>query len=292
MSTLGRFNDLPILSVSARGALLDGGAAGELLLPAREVPPGSGPGTLVKVFLYLDSEDRVSATTATPAAQVREAAYLKIVSVNDAGAFLNWGLPKDLLLPWSEVKREQKRLVVAGRSILVCVFQAEDGRIAASARLDDFLVDEADEFKEGDRVSLLIADRTDLGLRVIVNHRYWGVVHRNEVFGNVPRGRRQDGYVKALRPDRKLNITLSAPGYAKVDAAAQGILQVLRTHGGSMAVSDKTAPEEIHALFGVSKKVFKQTLGALYKARRILIDEAGIHAVKAPREGAPGAQSE
>jgi len=281
MTALGRFNELTIISVSSRGALLDGGEAGQLLLPAGEVPPGSGPGTVLKVFLYLDSEDRVSATTATPAAQVREAAYLKIVSVGDAGAFLAWGLPKDLLLPWSEVKREQKRLVVAGRSILVCVFQAEDGRIAASARLDDFLVDEADEFKEGDRVTVLVADRTDLGLRVIVNHQYWGVVHNNEVFGNVPRGRRQDGYVKALRPDRKLNITLSAPGYAKVDAAAHGIMQVLRTHGGSMAVSDKTAPEQIHALFGVSKKVFKQTIGALYKDRKILIDEAGIHAVKA-----------
>jgi hypothetical protein len=282
MTALGRFNDLNILTVSARGALLDGGEAGQLLLPAREVPPGSGPGTVLRVFLYLDSEDRVTATTAAPAAQVRETAYLKIVSVNDAGAFLNWGLPKDLLLPWSEVKWEQKRLVVAGRSILVCVFQAEDGRIAASSRLEDFLVDEADEFKEGDRVTVLVSDRTDLGLRVIVNHRYWGMVHNNEVFATLHRGRRLDGYVKALRPDRKLNITLSAPGYAKVDAAAAGVLQVLRTHGGSMAVSDKTAPEEIYRLFGVSKKVFKQTLGALYKNRSILMDEAGIHAVKTP----------
>jgi predicted RNA-binding protein (virulence factor B family) len=277
MTALGRFNELNILALTPRGARLDGLEAGELLLPAREVPPGSVAGVALKVFLYLDSEDRVVATTATPAAQVREAAYLKIVSVGDAGAFLAWGLPKDLLLPWNEVKREQKRLVVAGRNILVCVFQAEDGRIAASAKLDDFLVDEADEFKEGDRVSVLIADRTDLGLRVIVNHKYWGLVHSNEVFGTVPRGRRQDGYVKALRPDRKLNIALSAPGYAKVDGAAQGILKVLRRHGGSMAVSDKTAPEEIYALFGVSKKVFKQTIGALYKNRSILINEAGIH---------------
>jgi predicted RNA-binding protein (virulence factor B family) len=245
------------------------------------VPPGSGPGAILNVFLYLDGDDRVVPTTTVPLAQVKETAYLKIVTVNDAGAFLNWGLPKDLLLPWGEVKREQKRLVLANRYIMVCVFQAEDGRIAASSKLDDFLVEEADEFKEGDKVSVLIADRSDIGLRVIVNHRYWGLVHNNEVFGNVPRGRRQDGWVKALRPDRKLNITLSAPGYAKVDAAAQGIMQVLRTHGGSMAVSDKTAPEQIHALFGVSKKVFKQTIGALYKDRKILIDEAGIHAVKA-----------
>jgi predicted RNA-binding protein (virulence factor B family) len=286
MSALGRFNDLTITAVTARGALLDGGEAGELLLPAPELPRGSGPGMTVKVFLYLDADDRVVPTTTAPAAQVREAAYLKIVTVNDAGAFLNWGLPKDLLLPWGEVKREQKRLIVAGRNILVCVFQAEDGRIAASARLDDFLEDEADGFKEGDRVSLLIADRTDLGLRVIVNHRYWGLVHNNEVFGTVPRGRRQDGYVKALRPDRKLNIALSAPGYAKVDAVAAKILKVLARHGGSMAVSDKTPPEEIYALFGVSKKVFKQTIGALYKNRTILMDEAGIHRASPHRPAA------
>ena len=275
MTSLGRRNDLTVLSVSARGALLDGGEAGQLLLPAREVPPGCGPGAVLDVFLYLD-DDQVVATTAVPAAQVREAACLKIVSVSDVGAFLDWGLPKDLLLPWSEVKWEQKRLVTVGRKILVCVFQAEDGRIAASARLDDFLEDEADGFQEGDRVSVLIADRTDLGLRVIVNHRYWGLVHSNEVFGTVPRGRRQDGYVKALRPDRRLNIALSAPGYAKVDTAAADLLQVLKRHGGAMAVSDKTPPEQIYALFGISKKVFKQTLGALYRDRRIAMDAAGI----------------
>jgi hypothetical protein len=275
MTSLGRRNDLTVLSVSARGALLDGGEAGQLLLPAREVPPATVPGAVLDVFLYLD-DDRVVATTAAPAAQVREAACLKIVSVSDLGAFLDWGLPKDLLLPWSEVKWEQKRLVTVGRKILVCVFQAEDGRIAASARLDDFLEDEADGFQEGDRVSVLIADRTDLGLRVIVNHRYWGLVHSNEVFGTVPRGRRQDGYVKALRPDRRLNIALSEPGYAKVGTAAEGLLQVLKTHGGAMAVSDKTPPEQIYALFGISKKVFKQTLGALYRDRRIAMDAAGI----------------
>jgi hypothetical protein len=277
MTALGRSNDLTILSVSARGALLDGLEAGQLLLPAREVPAGSGPGSVVTVFLYLDGEDRVVPTVTVPAAQVREAAWLKIVSVGDAGAFLAWGLPKDLLLPWSEVRREQKRLVVPGRNILVCVFQAEDGRIAASARLDDFLVDEADGFKEGDRVSLLVAGQTDLGLRVIVNHRYWGLVHQNEVFGTVARGRRMDGYVKALRADRKLNIALGAPGHAKVDAAAGSILAVLKRHGGFLAVSDKTPPERIYALFGISKKAFKQTLGALYKSRSIRLDEAGIH---------------
>jgi predicted RNA-binding protein (virulence factor B family) len=281
MSGLGRFNDLNVLAVTAQGARLDGGPLGEILLPGPEVPVGCAPGTALKVFLYLDADGRPLATATAPAAQVGETAFLKIVTVNDAGAFLAWGLPKDLLMPWSEVKREQKRLVVAGRKILVCVFLAEDGRIAASSRLDEFLSDEADGFKEGDPVSVLVADPTDLGLRVIVNHRYWGLVHRNEVFGTLPRGHRQTGYVKALRPDRKLNIALSAPGYAKVDQAAQDLLRVLERQGGSMAVSDKTPPEEIYRLFGMSKRVFKQTLGALYRDRRILMDEKGIHSVQA-----------
>ena len=279
MTALGRSNDLNILSVSARGALLDGGEAGPLLLPARELPPGSGPGSVVTVFLYLDGEDRVVPTVAVPAAQVREAAYLKIVSVGDAGAFLAWGLPKDLLLPWNEVKREQKRLVAAGRKLLVAVFLAEDGRIAASSRLDEFLVDAAEGLREGDPVDILVAESTDLGLRVVVNHRFWGLVHQNEVFGTLARGHRQTGYVKALRPDGKLNIALSAPGYVKVDAVAQGILQVLARKGGFLAVGDQTPPEQIHQLFGISKRVFKQTIGALYRDRKIQIEPDGIRLV-------------
>jgi predicted RNA-binding protein (virulence factor B family) len=282
MTGIGRFNDLKIMRLGPDRAVLDGGTLGEIPLSAQEVPAGSSPGDVLKVFLYHDSDGRPMATTASPAAQVGEVGYLKIVSVNDAGAFLNWGLTKDLLMPWSEVKREQKRLIVEGRKILACVFLADDGRVAASSRLDDFLSDEADGFKQGDKVTVLIAETTDLGLRVIVNHRYWGLVHKNEVFGTRQRGQRLDGYVKAIRPDRKLNITLSPPGYAKVDAVAQGILKVLARRGGSMAVNDKTPPEEIYALFGISKKVFKLTIGALYKSRRIRVDEAGIHTVKTP----------
>jgi len=280
MPDLGRFNDMKVLAVSARGARLDGGPLGEILLPAAELPDGCAAGASVKAFLYLDPEGRPLATLAAPAAQVGETALLKIVTTNDAGAFLAWGLPKDLLLPWSEVKREQKRLVVAGRMILVCVFLAEDGRIAASSRLDEFLVDEAEGYQEGDAVDVLVAEPTDLGLRVIVDHRYWGLVHKNEVFGVLPRGHRQTGYVKALRADRKLNIALSAPGHAKVDAAAETILKVLQRKGGSLAVGDKTAPEEIYRLFGMSKRAFKQTIGTLYRNRSIVMDEAGIHLLK------------
>jgi hypothetical protein len=220
------------------------------------------------------------ATTATPAAKVGEVGWLKIVSTGDAGAFLHWGLPKDLLLPWSEVKPQHKRLIAVGRKLLVYVFLAEDGRIAASAKLDEFLSDDAEGFKEGDKVTVIVADPTDLGVRVVVDHKFWGLVHASDLFRQVNRGHRMDGYVKALRPDRKLNITLSPPGYAKVGAAAEGILKVLAQRGGSLAVSDRTPPEEIYTLFGISKKVFKQSLGALYRARRITLDDTGIHLVK------------
>ena len=279
MTHIGQFNDLPILSLTPKGALLDGGAQGELLLPAREVPAGKATGETLNVFVYWGPDDRLVATTTAPLAQVREVACLKIVSVNDAGAFLHWGMPKDLLLPWNEVKREQKKLVVPGRKLVVAVFLAEDGRIAASTKLDDFLLDEADGFKEGDAVHLLVADRTELGLRVIVNHRYWGLVHQNEVFGTLHRGQTLPGYVKTLRPDRKLNLALSPPGYAKIGTVAENLLAVLARKGGFLPVTDKTPPEEIYATFGISKKVFKQTLGALYKGGRITIEPAGIRVV-------------
>jgi len=209
--------------------------------------------------------------------KIGDVAYLRIVSVKDAGAFLAWGQPKDLLLPWSEVKFEQKRRIAEGRRIMVCVFEAEDGRVAASARLDDFLRDEAEGYRAGDKVTVLVDEPTDLGLRVIVDHRYYGLVHKSDLFGSLPRGHRQDGWVKALRADGKLDIALSAPGYAKVESAAEKVLAVLARKGGHLKVGDRTPPEEIYALFGISKKVFKQTLGALYKGRKITMDDAGIH---------------
>ena len=280
MTDLGRSNDLRVLRLTPQGALLDGDPLGEVLLPAGEVPEGAGPGSVLTVFVYIGMEDRLMASTAAPLAQVGEVAFLKIVKVNDAGAFLAWGLPKDLLLPWDEVKREQKRLLVEGRRILVAVFRAEDGRIAASAKLNDFLEDQAPDLKEGDRLPVIVAEPTDLGVRVVAGHRYWGLVHTSDIFAPLTRGQKLDGYVKAPRPDGKLNIALSAPGYAKVDAVAEKVLGVLKRRGGFLAVTDKSRPEEIYTLFGISKKVFKLTLGALYKARKITLDADGIRLVR------------
>ena len=227
MAVIGRFNTLTVLRLTGHGAILDGhtddGEGGDILLPTRLLPPDIAVGASVEVFVHFDSEDRVIATTQTPLAQVGDVAWLKIVAENDAGIFLDWGLAKDLMLPWNEVPREQKIGLEPGRSVLVMVFQDSSGRIAASARLDDFLAREAEGFNEGDKVSLLIGDRTDLGVRAVVNNRYWGLVHNNELFGNARKGERRDGWVKTLRSDLRLNIALTPPGPDKIDSAAQGL---------------------------------------------------------------------
>lgn len=280
MTELGRFNTLPVLRLTPKGAVLDGGEDGDILLPSALVPEGTRKNALVDVFLYLDADDRIAATTQAPLAQVGEVAFLKVVSTNAAGAFLNWGLPKDLLMPWNEVKREQKRFVLQGRKVLVAVFQAEDGRVAASARLSDFLMERAEAFTEGQEVSILAAEPTDLGMRVVVNHRYWGLVHASDILGTFDRGEVRKGFVKALRPDKKLNIALTPPGMARIDSASQRILEALQARGGVLALTDKSEPEAIYALLGISKKAFKQAVGTLYKNRTIDLEAEGIRLVR------------
>jgi len=282
MATLGTLNDLKVLRLGPEGAYLDGGPEGPILLPLEQVPPALEPDQVLRVFSYREDEGRLVAYLRPPLALGGEVAFLKVVSVNPAGSYLDWGLPKPLFMPWKEVKHEARRAVKPGNKVLVFLYSDEAGHLAASTRLADFLVDEADEFKEGDKVTLVIGDRTDLGVRVIVNHRYWGMVHDSDLFCKVSRGETREGCVKAPRADRKLSLTLSAPGYAKVGAVAQALLDTLKRRGGFLPVTDKSAPEQIYALFGISKKVFKQTLGALYKAGRISIDADGIRLLKTP----------
>ena len=208
--------------------------------------------------------------------QPGEVAHLTILATSPAGALLDGGGPEDLLLPWKEVRHELKHQIKVGKKVLVFLFWSDDDRITASTRLQDFLRDEAEGLQAGEQVNLVVAEPTDLGVRVIVNHRFWGMVHSSDIFCNLARGDRRVGYIKALRPDRKLNVALQAPGYGKVDDLAQGLLDTLKRRGGFLPVTDKSSPEEIYALFGISKKAFKLTLGALYKSRRILIGTDGI----------------
>jgi predicted RNA-binding protein (virulence factor B family) len=272
MVVIGRKNRLAVKRLDEIGARLDGGRLGEILLPQRYLSARLKPDDQVEVFIYRDSEDRLIATTETPRAEVGQCAFLRVVSVSAVGAFLDWGLPKDLLVPFAE---QPKRMEV-GRHYLVRLFVDNTHRIAASARLDRFLLDEAEGLEQGQAVSLLIADKTDLGVKAVVNHRFWGLLYHDTLFKPVRKGQALEGFVKRIREDGKIELTLDRPGYDKVDGVADTILGRLRDNDGFLPLNDKSSPEVIVAEFQVSKGVFKQAIGALYKKRLIRIEKGGI----------------
>ncbi|MDD2761098.1 MAG: S1-like domain-containing RNA-binding protein [Methylomonas sp.] len=270
MLELGKFNTLSVSELRDGQLFFDGGEMGEIALADKAT---GQVGDSLRVFVYIDGKNQIVATTQTPRAQVDEVAWLKVVSLSHAGAFLDWGLPKDLLLPFSE----QKGKLVEGRNVLVRLFLDEHNRIAASMLLDDFIQDEAFYYKDGQAVDLIVADFTELGFKVVVDHKYWGVLYKNEVFQPLKRGQKLKGFVKKVRPDRRLDVILSLEKYGvRVDGTAEKILSTLEKHGGYVALTDKSPPEVIYDTFAVSKKVFKQAIGGLYKQRRIVIEDNGI----------------
>jgi len=273
MIDIGKFNTLTICRKRDAEIYLDGGDSGEIPLVDQEIPAEYLPGVAIRVFIFVDANQQLAATTRTPKAQVDEVAWLKVVSLSHAGAFLDWGLPKDLLVPFSE----QKIRMVEGRYYLVRLYLDESNRIAASMLLEDFLRDEAFYFKEGQAVELLIADETELGVKAVVNHQYWGVIYKNEIFQPLQKGQKLTGYIKKIREDHKLDLALSLEKYGqKVDKTAENILGILEKQGGYIALTDKSPPEMIYNTFAVSKKVFKQAIGGLYKQHRIVIEDNGI----------------
>ena len=273
MIAIGKFNQLKIIKQHAREVYLDGGESGDILLQATDAPKDCKIGDELNVFVYVDAKDELHATTRIPLAQVDDVAWLKVVSVSQAGAFLDWGLTKDLLLPFSE----QTQKVNEGRSYLVKVFLDESNRIAASMVLDDFIQDEAFYLKEGQKVDLIIADETDLGTKAIINNEFWGILYRNELFQKLRKGQKTTGYIKKVREDNKIDLVLQIAKYAdKVDSVTEKILFKLKSQGGTMLITDKSPPDVIYSAFGVSKKVFKQSVGTLYKKRIISIDKNSI----------------
>ncbi|TPQ24798.1 S1 RNA-binding domain-containing protein [Methylomonas koyamae] len=273
MIELGKVNALTVLSRRDNQYYLDGGELGEIALADKPPVTELAVGAKVDAFVYVDGKGETLATLQMPLVQAGEVAWLKCVSLSHAGAFLDWGLPKDLLLPFSE----QKGKVIEGRSYLVRLFLDEDNRIAASMVLDDFIQDQAFYYKEGQAVQLVIAEHTELGFKAVVDHQYWGVLYKNEVFQPLKKGQKLTGYIKKIRPDHKLDLILSQEKYGqKVDATSAKILDILARRGGYVALTDKSDPELIYDTFAVSKKVFKQAIGGLYKQRRILIEADGI----------------
>lgn len=273
MAELGVLNTLTVLRTGSYGVILDGGPLGDLLLPLREAPESCAVGDTLEVFVYVDSDDTLVATTQRPLAMVGEFAHLKVLSMTDYGAFVDWGLKKNLLVPFSE----QNGTMIVGRSYVVRVYlDKRSGRAVASARLDRFLDRAPLDYAPRQQVNLLVCEHTDIGYKAIINNRHWGVLHDADVFQPLRYGQRLTGYIKKLREDGKIDLVLQPPGYAKVEGIAGELLEKIRAAGGFIAVTDKSPPEKIYALFGVSKKVFKQAVSALYRERLITIEPDGL----------------
>jgi len=276
MINIGKINKLDVVKQQGADVYLSDGSSGKkVLLADRKLPANCQVGDTLDVFVYVDSEGHLAATTKKPLAEVGDIAWLKVVSLNYVGAFLDWGLPKDLLVPFSEQYHEME----VGRSYLVKVFLDEQSRIAATTKIDKLLSDESVDFEVGQKVSLIIADRSDLGIKAIINNSHWGMLYENELFRPVKKGQKMKGYIKQIREDHKIDLSLHQPGYGKVVSLTDSIIAKLKANNGVLMLSDKSPPEAIYAAFGVSKKVFKQAIGALYKQQLITIDKSGIKLV-------------
>jgi predicted RNA-binding protein (virulence factor B family) len=274
MATIGKRNTLAVLRDSTPGIYLDGAEHGEILLPNRYVSRGVLIGDPLEVFVYRDSEDRLVATTETPRATVGEVATLKVISVNrQIGAFLDWGVAKDLLLPF----REQTGPVQVGQEVVVRVYLDEKTqRIVASMNLDRDTTLEPPNYRAAQQVGFLITGKTSLGYKALVEGKHPGLLYHEGISVPVAIGQKLNGYVRALRPDGKIDLSLDQAGYRRVAPLAQRIVQALQRNGCRLGLDDDSPPEAIRQAFGSSKKAFKQALGTLYKARRIRFSKPGI----------------
>ena len=276
MVEIGKYNTLKFVKDLDFGVYLDGGDGVEILLPARYVPKNVKPGDEVEVFIYHDNEGRLIATTAKPLAQVGEFQFMEVKSVNNTGAFLEWGLMKDLLVPF----KEQKMPMREGKWYLVYVHVDHvTGRIVASARVDKYLDNVIPDYSFNQEVDLLVAEETEIGYKVIINNTHWGLVYHSEVFQRLEKGEHVKGYIKEVREDEKIDVSLTPLGYQKVEGISKIILDSLKAQGGYIAVHDKSEPELIYSLFRCSKKAFKQAIGALYKQKIINLETEGIRLI-------------
>lgn len=271
---LGKKNTLTVLRKVDFGFYLDAQEYDSVLLPKRYAPENLQEGDEIEVFIYLDSEDRIIATTETPLAEIGDFAYLTVKEVNKFGAYLDWGLPKDLFVPY----REQKLRMTAGKQYWVYVYLDKDtDRIAASAKIDKYLDQYNPPYYEGDEVSIQIHSKTDLGTKVIVDKMYWGIIYENEIFTNLTVGETRIGYIKKIREDLKLDISLSKSGYLnKISDIESTILEALNANNGFLPLHDKSSSDEIKEALNMSKKSFKMAIGGLYKSGKISLEDNGI----------------
>ncbi len=277
MIKTGDYNLLKVIREVEFGVYLDDGKEG-ILLPRRFVPPGTVTGDELKVFLYHDSEDRLIATTQQPKGVVGEIVKLRVVSVTHQGAFMDWGLMKDLFVP----KSKQLTGMSVGGEYFVMIFTDEQtGRVAATEKFEQRLNNDPLSVKELDSVDLTIFRQTDIGYVVIINNRHTGILHTNEIYRDIQPGDRLKGYVKKIRPDNKIDVVLGNTGYRRVEDEVEKVLRLLNENNGYLPYNDKSEPEEIYSFFGLSKKTFKMVTGNLYKQRRLTFTQTGI---KLPEE--------
>ncbi|WP_024870493.1 CvfB family protein [Tolumonas lignilytica] len=272
MIQLGRMNTLHIKEINEKGAWLDADDLGTAFLPQSQLPAGCTVGQTLLVFLFLDGDGTLQVSIEKPRAQVGEFEGLKVISASRIGAFLDWGLKKDLFVP----AREQAKPMQTGHTYVVYIYLDRESRTVATSRLDHYLSIEMPRYEPWQEVDLLICEQTDLGYKVIVENKFWGLIFRNEIFANIKIGQRTKGYIKKIHDDGKLDITLNKPGLARKDEASEKILARLKKSGGYLAVSDKSSPELIYSQFSMSKGTFKKAIGGLYKQGLITIEENGI----------------
>ncbi len=273
MADIGKYNTLPIIALTDNGAYLNADQLGEILLPKRYLPENSQVDDTIKVFIYADSADRLVATTETPKAQVDQFASLKVVQVNKMGAFLDWGLKKDLLVPYNQQHSEME----VGKYYLVRItVDALTERIVASSKLDKFIDIWPADYQDGEKVELTIASKTDLGFKAIINDSHWGLLYDSEIFQPLRTGKKLTGYIKKMREDGRVDLALTRAGIGKVIDFTDTLLQHLADNEGFSPLHDKSDPELIKRILGVSKKTFKATVGNLMKKDKIIIEKNGI----------------
>ncbi len=276
MVKVGEYNLLKVLRTVDFGVYLDDGSEG-ILLPKRFVPPGTKDGDEIKVFIYHDGEDRIIATTQEPMGVLGDIVKLKTISVTPHGAFLDWGLMKDIFVPKS---KQQTTMIPNGEYLVKIYLDEQTGRIAATEKLEPFLSNEKLTVKELDVVDLIVYRRTDIGYVVIINNQHTGVLHFNEIYRNITAGDKFTGFIKKIYPsDNKIDVSAGKPGYNRVEDEGEKILRLLKENDGYLPYYDKSDPEEIYSFFGMSKKTFKMTTGNLYRQRKISFEKEGIRLV-------------
>ncbi|MCA0937301.1 GntR family transcriptional regulator [Vibrio alginolyticus] len=274
MIKIGQINSLEVIKKADFGVFLDGDDYGSVLLPNKYVPEGTGIGDKIDVFLYFDSESQLAATIEKPIAQVGEWGLMKIEGVNQTGAFVNWGIKeKDLLVPFSE----QRTRFSAGQTILVYVYSDKaSGRIVGTTKFNKWLDKTPADYEVNQQVDLIIAERSQLGYKAIVNGKHWGMIFPSDVFGKLFIGKTLKGFIKQIREDGKIDLALQKVGVAKMDDLSSKILEQLEKKGGFLPLNDKSSPEAIFAAFRTSKGTYKKTIGGLYKQGKIVIEKDGI----------------